>query len=507
MTLAQDLDATEVDMRTREAQALPHRLSVKMAPPPQACHRTRRSHRDIATSLDPLMRYAMRPSGVRRDGFTSRRTRRQRGQAQCITRVNGQLTYSYQPHVEASRTMVSLLAPPRGRNRRELGNRNWQLQQRVLGVLGRSDKYLERRSPAGKCCLFRDRLLATLPLPHSKSPLPSLTANATVALLLTLSSTGRTEEGATPTECPSRDMVTIAVRGLLNQSHVEVPDLESKFEIRDHGQTYSVTAHGRTRDYDDEGRDCIRRARVAAVFVALTLVPPDIYAPDQTSLDDVPTAATSEPAPPPPVPPTRPTVTAPIPTKLPQPVRKSTPLPSEARIANTPDNHWQFGIELGALGTTAPRSEQSLTALGAEMRFVLTRPNWGIVLGGVITTGDESTLGTSTVSQKRVPFDLGLRLNWDNSWLTSALDLGPTFAVLQLQQSTPPGSPSSTTVEVGARAAATGLVGHSTTRPFIRGFTEFLPFTHDLAVEPRGTIGRTSRFWLGVSIGLAVVFN
>lgn len=38
---------------------------------------------------------------------------------------------------------------------------------------------------------------------------------------------------------------------------------------------------GRTREYAEPSRSCEQRARTAAVFVALTLAPPDIAAGDE----------------------------------------------------------------------------------------------------------------------------------------------------------------------------------------------------------------------------------
>jgi hypothetical protein len=96
--------------------------------------------------------------------------------------------------------------------------------------------------------------------------------------------------------CPTREAVGVAVHALLSQSRVDPRSVETTIEVQDLGERYVVTVKGRTREYTDEAHDCARRARVAAVFVALTLAPPDIALPELKPM------ARAEPTAPPPKP-------------------------------------------------------------------------------------------------------------------------------------------------------------------------------------------------------------
>ncbi len=335
---------------------------------------------------------------------------------------------------------------------------------------------------------FRDRVAAILRAPSSKLRLRCRAAAAVAsagALQFALTLPASAEEPMLVQECPSREAVAVAVRGLLRQSHVELGHVETAIEIRDMGTRYSVAIRGRSREYDDEQRDCLRRARVAGVFVALTIAPPDIALP---ALEEEPAQPSGPPTAT--IPPAAPAATVTAPTRP-----ASSPAP------------WQLGIELGALVAVAPRNDSSLLALGAEGRVVAMRPGWGLTLGGRVATADNLMLGSSRIRQLRYPFDLGLRWQRGYAWLRGSVDLGTSIAVLQLRQMNSMPSSSRTLVEVGVRTAATLMVSQSPVMPYVRGFAEFFPFPRELAVEPRGSIGSTSSIWFGAAIGLAGYFN
>jgi hypothetical protein len=340
---------------------------------------------------------------------------------------------------------------------------------------------------------FRDRVAAILRA-HQRLPKVRYWAIASVAAAeIAWVVPCRAEEPASPTDCPSHDAVAKAVRGLLNRSHIEIANIESAFDVRDLGQRYIVTVRERTREYDDESRDCVRRARVAAVFVALTLAPPDIGLPDLAEESPQNPTPTPEPAPSSPPPPSPPKPTPP------QPLIRIKP----AAIPSS----WRAGVEIGALCALAPSADQTLTAFGAELRFFLTESRLGFHLGASLATADSLDLASSSVRLQRFPFDVGLRWNWSRAWLGGSLDLGAVMEVLTAQQTNLPQASQKTLVEVGGRAGITLLASRSTVAPFIRGFAELYPSTHALAVEPRGVIGRTPAWWAGTSVGLAGFFN
>jgi len=58
-----------------------------------------------------------------------------------------------------------------------------------------------------------------------------------------------------------------------------LPATPAVVELVDLGAAFQVVVAGRVRAYQDEARDCTHRARVAAVFVALTIDPASIAMP------------------------------------------------------------------------------------------------------------------------------------------------------------------------------------------------------------------------------------
>jgi hypothetical protein len=350
-------------------------------------------------------------------------------------------------------------------------------------------------SGGGRSVGFHDTVAAILRA-YQRLPWPRYWAIASVVAAESLAiAPCRAEEPASQDDCPSRDAVAKSVRGLLNKSHIEIANIESAFDVHDVGQRYVVTVRERTREYDDALRDCVSRARVAAVFVALTLAPPDIGLPDLAeesaqnpkALPEQPPAPASTPG-----------------TALSKPLPLQDIARAERAISPSP---WRAGIEIGAFCTLAPRTNQTLSALGAELRFFLVRSRWGLYLGANLTTSNNLEMASSSVRLQRYPFDVGLRWNWQGGWLGGSLDLGAVVAIVTAQQRNLAEASQKTLVDVGGRAGVTLLVRRSTVTPFVRGFAELYPSTHALAVEPRGVIGRTPAFWTGASVGLAGFFN
>lgn len=285
----------------------------------------------------------------------------------------------------------------------------------------------------------------------------------------------RSVRAADGVACPAREAVDSAVRALLSRSKTSVSALETKFRVDDEGDRYTVTALDRTRSYVDEARDCDKRADVAAVFIALTLAPPQIANPEREVAQ-----------PPPASPPNKPVQRAPD-SKQPA---------GEAQGS--------FSLDLGARAGVAPRSSGSAAALGAELGFGYVREGWG----GDAFVGYERSLGWELsgvpLREARVPFGVLLRRSLRGAALTSALELGPMFQVLRLSQDDA-SSERATFLEVGARVAGR-LQLHGRVAPYAALCLDFFPFARDILVEPRGSIGTTSLLRIGASVGFSTNF-
>src|SRR5262245_46557131 len=85
---------------------------------------------------------------------------------------------------------------------------------------------------------------------------------------------------ATSGACPEGAAVTAAIGALLPQGGLDSLPRSASAEVSDLGETYRATVRleGRTwvRVYRDLARNCEQRARFAAVFIVLTLVPPEL---------------------------------------------------------------------------------------------------------------------------------------------------------------------------------------------------------------------------------------
>lgn len=324
--------------------------------------------------------------------------------------------------------------------------------------------------------------------------------------------------------CPKREAVAVAVRALLRPSHVDTAGIEAQFEVQDFGDRYAVTVKGRRRDYHDEPRDCAKRAHVAAVFVALTLAPPDIPLPEQPELPPSAASTRSSPAP------SSSTAAAPAATSTPAaaaaapgaaaaPAATTTagattsaaPAPAAAAsgsapaAAPAPTKAWSFQTELGALALIAPRTDSSQTALGGELRLSAVRDAWGIAAGAQVASASALELDAVSVRESRIPFDLAVRHSLCTSRLQCSLELGVVAALSRFRQEERANARTETRVEWGARAAARFALG-SALSPYLSVFTQVFPFRHQLAVEPRGPIGHPSPVWLGLALGVGAKF-
>jgi hypothetical protein len=281
-------------------------------------------------------------------------------------------------------------------------------------------------------------------------------------------------EPASESRCPGREAVGQAVRALLSRtkSTAGVESVERELVIQDLGERYTVEIRGRKREYADDARDCAKRARVSAVFVALTVAPPDI------ALPELPPEPAPEPPPPPPPAP-----------------RRAEPAPRA----------WWTEVEAGASVGAAPRSDHSLFVMGGELRVALASERWGVSAGAGASTPATLELGNVRVRIAKYPFDLGVRLRWPGAVVVAAIDVGALASLLQVRALDLADARTSWRLEPGMRAGFT-LAAQGSWAPYLRVFTEVVPAPHDVALEPSGPIGKTSAVWAGLSIGVAGKF-
>ena len=286
--------------------------------------------------------------------------------------------------------------------------------------------------------------------------------------------------------CPNAEAISAAIASIVPAKDLDRLASSAKAEVSDLGDTYRVSVTGkgpgqgisRLRVYRDLAHDCDHRARFAAVFIVLTLMPPDVL------LDALPPPPAPPPAPPPPPPPPPPVVLPPPPA-APRRVR----------------------LELSFLADVAPRSGAPLAlALGGELRVAPGPKRLGPV-GAVGIAVGSIDFGSVSATELRLPFDLGLRLPLlARAALDLVADVGVAGAIFRDTGRDTPDPQSGTRLDLGARAGLVMHAGRSSDRLLgIAGVhVEAFPRPYDVTLTPQGTIGHTPAFWIGGTLGLAV---
>ena len=284
--------------------------------------------------------------------------------------------------------------------------------------------------------------------------------------------------------CPNAEAISAAIASIVPAKDLDRFAASAEAEVSDLGDTYrvSVTAKGqgpgisRLRVYRDLAHDCDHRARFAAVFIVLTLMPPDVL------LDALP--------PPPPAPP-------PPPPPPPHPTVVLTPPPAPRRVR----------LELSFLADFAPRSGSPLAvALGGELRVAPGPKRLGPV-GAVGIAAGSIDFGGVSATELRLPFDLGLRLPLVTRAAVDLIaDVGVAGAIFRDTGKNTPDPQAGTRLDLGARAGLVVHVGRLSDRLLgIAGIhAEAFPRPYDVTLTPQGTVGHTPAFWVGATLGLAV---
>jgi hypothetical protein len=249
--------------------------------------------------------------------------------------------------------------------------------------------------------------------------------------------------------CPDADVVWAGVTALVGAARLPPVERRPTLRIDDLGPRYRVAIAGRAREVVDETRDCGRRAQVAAVFVALTLVPPEGPAPD------------APPPSPPPAPPQR------LAIRL------------------------EAATSLGASVLAAP--DRAVIA-GGLVRVALGGGRFAALAGLGATFGAQEGDAPGQLRERRFSVDGGARLGWRGPRLAAGLDVEAVAAWLQVA---PSGGASSGTIDVAGRLGGILAFGRGRVMPILGFSIDISALPRALALEPDGVVGHTS--WLRAS--------
>jgi len=262
-------------------------------------------------------------------------------------------------------------------------------------------------------------------------------------------------------DCPSGAAVTAALLPVIG--NVSVP-ANSAPRVSDLGDRFEAAAAGQSGLYVDPARDCVERARVAAVFIALALNPPSFQSPP-------PRAA------------------------VPKPVRR----------------RW---LQVGAAArmdgaTTGNAPPDTALVWGGELSLAAGSGAFGGVVTAAALSSSVAQFSrfnpTVGVREQRFPFGVAFRFQGDGpARLRLGAELGAALVLATFKAEDLQMTSSAVRLDVGLRGALQLRlpVGGHGLAPFVGLHAEYFPKPYKLDVDPIGTVGSSSRLWLGATVGV-----
>ncbi|HET7540997.1 MAG TPA: hypothetical protein VFK05_14035 [Polyangiaceae bacterium] len=288
-------------------------------------------------------------------------------------------------------------------------------------------------------------------------------------------------------DCPDPKTVQQAVLNLIPAERHALLARGVRVELEDLGESYRVTVwkdgSSVKKLYSDPARECDGRARFAAVFTVLTLMPPELGA--EPVVESKP-----EPAPP----------LAKAPT-APEPTAAAPPTPPHAAVLPP-----FVQLELSALYAYAPAILEAPTihSFGGELRLALGRGALAGTLSVGYTARAKFELDGVQGELSRIPLSAGVRLRRDfEAWSLSA-DLGLLLVAERVRASnlltTEPHASASFGLRAGVQLARQ-FGPHFA--PFLGTFVCFAPSPSELSALPQGVLGNLPYLWLGGAAGVS----
>lgn len=281
--------------------------------------------------------------------------------------------------------------------------------------------------------------------------------------------------------CPTAEAVDGALAPLLKRDF-SFPG-GARPRVVDRGDRFAVSVKGQTGQYLDAERDCAERARVSAVFIALTLNPPQIQSSDVDASPPKPSAFEA-------------------PARLP-----AQSVPSPQVVAPRTDA-WRR-LDIGARFDAAPSAgPPSMLAAGLELRLSLGTGRVGGVLGTSVLAPVVWELSGVLVQEQRLPSHLALRMRWPSMLPTLSLDLGLSATVFVVRAPELAGGSPATRLDMGPRAALTAqFETFGSLSPYLGAHLEYFPQTYRLYAEPTGQLAATPHLWVGMNLGASLALN
>jgi hypothetical protein len=266
-------------------------------------------------------------------------------------------------------------------------------------------------------------------------------------------------------DCPASADIEAALTQLLSAKSDRTAS--ATVTVRDLGTTWSVHVAGRSATYSDPDRNCAERTKVAAVFVALVLEPPDIGEP-------------------PPAPAMRESV--------------GSTHPRLSRIHR---------LDLAPEFLLAPGAGKRSSAMtwGGALRWLASGEHFGLTAGLEGSYPAVAKVQPYELSLARISIDTSASLCWRWSTAELGIELGPYGALLLAHGRGLYPSASSTHMDAGGRLGFRAQTIGRWVSPFLALQAELSARRFSLMVDPIGDVGTAPRIWVGVLAGASISLN
>jgi hypothetical protein len=263
-------------------------------------------------------------------------------------------------------------------------------------------------------------------------------------------------------DCPASADVGAALAQLLSARSDRTSS--AAVTVRDLGTTWSVRVAGRSATYSDPVRNCPERTKIAAVFAALVLEPPDVE--DPTPAPALRESAGSE----------RPRI------------------PGAHRLDLAPE----FLVAPGGGGRS------SAMTWGGSLRWLASGERLGVTAGLEASYPTVAKVQAYEMSLARISIDTSASLSWRWSAAELGIELGPYGALLLADGRGLYPSARSTHIDAGGRLGFRVQTIGRRVSPFLALQTELSARRFSLMVDPIGSVGTAPRIWVGVLAGASI---
>jgi hypothetical protein len=263
-------------------------------------------------------------------------------------------------------------------------------------------------------------------------------------------------------DCPARADIDAALTQLLSAKANRAPS--AAVTVRDLGATWSVHVAGRSASYSDPDRNCPERTKIAAVFAALVLEPPDVGEP------------------------------SPAPALRESAGSRQPRLPRVHRLDLAPEFLFAPG---------AGRRSSAMT-WGGCLRWLASGERFGLTAGLEANYPTVVKVQEYELSLARISIDASASLSWRWSTAELGIELGPYGALLFAHGRGLYPSASSTHMDAGGRLGFRAQTIGRWVSPFLALQAELSARRFSLMVDPIGSVGTAPRVWLGLLAGASI---